>query len=194
MTVLLGNGSGEFSIAPGSPLALGAGTSPRYLAVGDFNGDGIQDLVTADQSSNTVTLLLGNGSGGFTAGSPVPVGSVPVSVAVGDFNGDGLADIATANQSDNTVKVLLGNGSRGFTPAMGSPYPVGTGQTSVVVGDFNGDGIPDLATANQNTGSNNVTVLLGNGGGGFTVSAVAVGGGAVPYSAGSCGLQRGWHS
>ena len=182
VTILLGNGAGVFSTASGSPLALG--TSPRSLAVGDFNGDGIQDLVTANQSSNNVTVLLGNGTGGFTAasGSPFAVGSVPTSIVVADFNGDGMQDLATVNQSDNAATVLLGNGAGGFTAASGSPYTVGTAPTTLVAADFNGDGIPDLATANQNSGSNNVTVLLGNGTGGFTASPVAAGSGIVPYA------------
>ena len=80
-------------------------------------------------------------------------------MVVGDFNGDGVPDLATANYNGNNVTVLLGNGAGGFTPAMGSPFPSGTSPTSLVVGDFNGDGVQDLATANY--GSNNVTVLLG---------------------------------
>jgi hypothetical protein len=165
ISVLLGNGSGGFTAAPGSPVAV---AFPRSVAVGDFNRDGIQDLAVANFAANSVTVLLGNGSGGFTAatGSPITVETLPVSVAVGDFNGDGIQDLATANLSSNNVTVLLGNGSGGFSAATDSPFAVGTGPNSVVVGDFNGDGIQDLATANAS--SNNVTILLGNGSGGFT--------------------------
>ncbi len=168
VTVLLGNGSGGFTPAPGNPFA--AGTLPRSVVVGDFNGDGIQDLATANRTSNNVTVLLGNGSGGFTAapGSPFATGNVPDSVVVGDFNGDGIQDLATANFGSGNVTVLLGNGAGGFTAAAGSPFAAGTNPQSVVVGDFNGDGIQDLAVANSN--SNNVTVLLGNGSGGFTAA------------------------
>jgi len=181
ITVLLGNGSGGFTAAAGSPFPVG--TFPISVAVGDFNGDGIQDLVTANFNSNNITVLLGNGSGGFTAatGSPFAVGSHPYSVAAGDFNGDGIEDVGVANESDGTVTVLLGNGSGGFTAAPGSPFTVGLLPSSLAVGDFNGDGIQDLATANQ--GSGNVTVLLGNGSGGFTAangSPLAVG--ATPFS------------
>jgi len=165
VTVLLGNGTGGFTAALGSPFPVGA--EPQSVAVGDFNGDGKPDLAIANSGANTVTVLLGNGAGGFTPApdSPFPVGAVPVSVAVGDFNGDGKPDLAIANQSGNTVTVLLGNGTGGFTAASGSPFPVGTTPVSVAVGDFNGDGKPDLAIAN--VGSNNVTVLLGTGTGGF---------------------------
>ncbi len=93
---------------------------------------------------------------------------MPVYIAVGDFNGDGIPDFATAGYSSNNLTVLLGNGSGGFSAAPGSPFTVGTTPTSVVVGDFNGDGIQDLVTANH--ASSNLTVLLGNGAGGFTAA------------------------
>jgi hypothetical protein len=132
------------------------------VAVGDFNGDGKPDLAIANihVPNGTVTVLLGDGRGGFTAapGSPFPAGSWPTSVAVGNFNGDGKPDLAIANYDSNTVTVLLGDGKGGFTEAPGSPFPAGRNPESVAVGDFNGDGKPDLAIANQ--GSNNVTVLL----------------------------------
>jgi len=187
VTVLLGDGSGGFTEAPGSPF--NAGTSPYSIAVGDFNGDGIQDLAVGSLNLgvNTVTVLLGNGVGGFAPapGSPFAVGEGPLSIVVGDFNGDGIQDLATANLGDfdgNTVTVLLGDGTGGFAPAPGSPFTVGTEPWSIAVGDFNGDGIPDLAAA---TGAG-VTVLLGNGLGGFTVptgSQYAVGGVYYPPGA-----------
>jgi len=169
VTILLGNGSGGFSPAPGSPVNVG--NSPYAVAVGDFNGDGRQDLAIPNFGSNNVTILLGNGSGGFTpaAGSPVNAGNGPRSVAVGDFNGDGRLDLAVANVNSGNVTILLGNGSGGFTPAVGSPLSVGGGPLSIAVGDFNGDSRQDLTVANNI--SNNVTILLGNGNGGFAQSA-----------------------
>jgi hypothetical protein len=168
VTVLLGNGSGGFKAAPGSPFP--AGTNPAFLAVGDFNQDGIQDLATANYLSNNVTVLLGNGLGGFTAASssPFPVGANPIGVAVADFNADGFQDLAIANNAGLSVTVLLGNGSGGFTADPGSPFPVGTFPDAVAVGDFNVDGIPDLATANYT--NNNVAVLLGGKSGEFTAA------------------------
>ena len=94
------------------------------LVVGDFNGDGILDFASADLVENTVTILLGNGDGTFTAKSTLSVGVEPSSVAVGDFNSDGIQDLAVANNSDNTVSILLGNGDGTFatksTPSVGS--------------------------------------------------------------------------
>ena len=168
VTVMLGNGSGGFTAAPGSPFATGG--DPVYVTVGDFNGDGIQDLATANTSDNTVTVLLGNGSGGFTPapGNPFATGASPGTVVVGDFNGDGIEDLAAANGKDNTVTILLGNGLGGFVAASGSLAATGANPASIAVGDFNRDGIQDLAVADFNDGT--LTVLLGNGTGGFTAA------------------------
>jgi len=79
VSVLLGNGNGTFAAQPDVPV----GSGPDSVAVGDFNGDGRQDLATANQVANTVSVLLGNGNGTFAAQPDVPVGSGPDSVAVG---------------------------------------------------------------------------------------------------------------
>jgi hypothetical protein len=173
ITVLLGNGSGGFTAALGTPYTMGS--DGLFLVAGDFNGDGIQDLAVVNagpgSSPGAVTVLLGTGGGEFSpaTGSPFSLGAGtigPQSIVVGDFNADGIQDLAIENYNTNNVSVLLGNGSGGFAPAAMSPFAVGNHPESVVVGDFNGDGNPDLATANF--GDNTVTVLLGNGAGGFT--------------------------
>jgi hypothetical protein len=182
VSVLLGNGAGGFTKAPGSPFAVAGTGTPWSVAVGDFNRDGRLDLATANGASNSVSVLLGNGAGGFTPapGSPFVVGSLPESLVVGDFNRDGRPDLAVANAASDNVSVLLGNGAGGFTKAPGSPLAVGAPggkPASIAVGDFNRDGRPDLAIANYD--SNSVSVLLGNGAGGFTPaprSPFAVGG------------------
>jgi hypothetical protein len=164
VSVLLGNGNGGFTVAPGSPYSIGDG--PVSLAVGDFNGDGNADLALADATGNTVQILLGNGSGSFKPALIRFTANKPSSVVVGDFNGNGKADVAYTNSGSNNIAVLLGDGTGGFAPAPGSPFAVGAQPSSVAVGDFNADGKPDLAVTNQ--GESDVTVLLGDGTGRFT--------------------------
>ncbi len=158
VTILIGDGSGGFTQATGSPISVGNG--PRFISVGDFNSDGNADLAVAISGFGTVRILLGDGSGGFTqtAGSPVNVGGVPISIAVMDYNLDGKSDLAVANSSSDNIAILLGDGNVGFTQPAGSPISVGDTPAYIVAADFNLDGKPDFAVANAN--SNNVTIQL----------------------------------
>src|SRR5438477_9362799 len=156
-----------------------AGNGPYASAVGDFNGDGKQDLAVTNISTHSVSILLGNGNGSFSAPANFPVGSTPTSLAVGDFNGDGKQDLAVANLGSNTAGVYLGNGVGGFTLSVN--VRVGDGPYSVTVGDFNGDGKPDIATANFS--SNNVSIALGDGTGHFGAATGFAGGLATIYIA-----------
>jgi uncharacterized repeat protein (TIGR01451 family) len=158
VSVLLGHGDGTF----GAPTSFAAGTSPRTLAVADFDGDGKADLVV-DGGANTISVLLGNGDGTFQPQQIFAVGNSPDGVTVGDFNGDHIPDIAAVNNSDNTVSVLLGIGDGGFHAQ--HTFAGGSNPTAVVAGDFNGDGKLDLAIGSSN--GQNVGLLLGNGDGTF---------------------------
>jgi hypothetical protein len=140
------------------------GNVPRSIAVADLNNDGKLDLATANYSSNNISVLLGNGTGGFTV-SNFPVGSDAFAITVGDFNSDNILDLATANNSGNNVSVLLGNVAGGFGTATNFALGPDTNPYDLTVGYFNNDNILDLVTVNNR--SNNVSVLLGNGTGGF---------------------------
>jgi len=162
ITVLLGDGKGGFTEAPGSPFP--AGKTPFGAAIADLNGDGKLDLAVvnysghADQPANDgVTILLGDGHGAFKimAGSPFPTGHAPIRLAVGDVNGDGIPDVVTVNLASNDITVLLG-GKGTFTRA--ATIPVGDHPYGVAVGDLNGDGKADIVVANGR--DNNVSVLL----------------------------------
>ncbi|MBD2005175.1 MULTISPECIES: DUF4347 domain-containing protein [Cyanophyceae] len=150
------------SFAPATNF--GVGTEPSSLVVGDFNGDKILDLVTANLESDNVSVLLGKGDGTFNSASNISVGSGPYSVAIGDINGDKILDLATANYNSYTSSILLGKGDGTFN----SPSNVSHQQFpySVGIGDFNGDGKGDLVTA-KNSDYNNISVSLSNGDGTF---------------------------
>lgn len=172
LTLNVANPASGFISALGSPFS--AGTNPRGIVSGDFNKDGKLDMAVLNQGSANVSILLGNGSGGFTAGGSFSVGSMPSGLTVGDFDGDGNLDLAVANTGSNDVTVLFGNGTGSFVKA-GPTYGAATGAAQIIAGDFNHDGIPDLAVA----GSSNMSLLLGNGFGAFyTVSNTSIGPGA----------------
>lgn len=102
----------------------------------------------------------------------VSVGGSAMGVAVGDFNGDGFLDFVSTNDAPaNSVSIRLGDGNGGFTAPTVSEVPVGAAPHPIAVGDFNGDGFLDFATANQGT-ADNVSIRLGNGNGGFTAPTV----------------------
>jgi hypothetical protein len=150
----------------GAKTDFGTGGHPRGVAVADFNGDGKLDLAVANSFfSNTVSILLGTGTGSFGAKTDFGTGTFPLSVAVGDFNKDGKLDLAVANNNSNTVSILLGTGTGSFGAK--TDFGTGSGPFSVAVGDFNGDGKLDLAVANSDFGSNTVSILLGTGTGSF---------------------------
>jgi hypothetical protein len=177
--VMLGDGNGTFEVKEN----LGE-TNPTTLAVADFNGDGIPDLAINNYGLGGGNVLLGNGDGTFAQPTQAfTTGDSPVAMVAADFNGDGIADLAVLNAcgsddcatstSPGTVTILLGTGNGTLNAQAQSPQ-VGALPQSMVVGDFNGDGIPDLAIANTGSSAgNSVTILLGNGDGTFTTESVS---------------------
>ena len=142
---------------------FGVGGNPPSVVSADFNGDGKLDLAAANSNSNTVSILLGIGTGGFGAKTDFVTGNDPIAVSVGDLNGDGILDLAVANYLGSSVSILLGTGTGSF----GAKTDFGTsnGPSSIAVKDFNGDSNLDMAVVND--GSSTVSILLGTGNGGF---------------------------
>jgi sugar lactone lactonase YvrE len=166
--IFLGKGDGTFQTPVSYNLSDG---SEGGLAVADFNGDGMLDLVAG--SNHSVSVLLGNGDGTFHAEVTYPVGPIDSGyiaggVAVGDFNNDGVPDISVVNtissQVPSTVSILIGNGNGTFQPQV--QYAAGYAPEWVTAGDLNGDGKLDLAVCSVGT-SPTMGVLLGNGDGTF---------------------------
>lgn len=154
-----------------SNAAFGTGLRPVFVATGDFNGDGIEDVAVLNQcgsdptcsSGGSMSVLLGKPDGTFQSHVDYPLGIDPGFAVVGDFSGDGSVDIAVTNSSSNTISILLGKGDGTFQSPVN--YTTGGGPVSAVMGDFNRDGHPDLAVANA--GSQSISIFLGNGDGTF---------------------------
>jgi len=161
--VLLGDGQGNFSVNNTTSLSSGY---PVGAAVGDVDGDGNADLVTANWDWGTISVLRGDGAGGFSSVNDYYAGYTPRSVAMGDLDGDLDMDLAMANTWGNTVSVMLNDGAGGFGAVQS--YTAGAVPYYVGLADFNDDNISDLVTANINGGD--ISVLIGKGDGTFNVA------------------------
>jgi len=166
--VYLGNGAGSF----GSPTFFPVANKPvARIVTADFNHDGILDVAVTNNDQNaasytyvpSLSVLLGNGAGAFSAAKTYDTGSGTSSVAIADFNNDTHPDIAVANglrsaYPDNRVGILYGDGKGAFSAAQ--RFVSGLNPFDLSVADFNTDGKPDIATPNFR--GEDVSILLNN--------------------------------
>lgn len=152
----------------GAPTDYGVYFLPDALAVGDVTGDGMPDVVVADDGltpPGSLSYLVGTGGGSFRAVvNGGYIADTPASLALADLDGDGKPDLITADYGSNAISVAPGNGD-GIETDTRVSYATGVAPMSVAVGDVNGDGRLDVAVADY--GSDAVSVLLGNGNGSF---------------------------
>ena len=147
----------DFGFRYGRGFAPEPSTQARPISVisGDFNKDGKQDLIAANLFSGSISVLIGDGAGGFSMPNNIPVITnfvgVPGSVAAGDFNGDGNLDVAIPVLYDpGRVIVMNGDGTGNFVFA--NEYATGQNSTAITIADFNSDSKPDIAVANKGDG------------------------------------------
>ena len=177
ISVLLGRGDGTFVAArtfpAGDRLARGGDGDAYDVEAVDADRDGAPDLAVANRASNDLSLLIGDGRGGFRAGAIYPVGESPYDVEAADFDGDGEPDLAVGNGGTRDISILTGRGDGTFTPR---PHQgVGLWAFALAAADVDGDGHEDLAVAsNPNTTyvegkeyAGSATILLGRGDGTF---------------------------
>jgi hypothetical protein len=159
--VMLNQGNANFGPSPfGNAKFYSVGSGGEGMAIGDLNGDGKPDVAVTDFDSNQVSVLLGNGDGTFKSQSIFAVGNKPLSIALADFAGTGHLSMVLTTQPNamdgNGVQIYLGNGDGTFTFYQG--LATGSSPLYVTVGDFNGDGVPDIAVVDNASGV--VSILL----------------------------------
>ena len=181
VSVLLGNGSGGFAAAVSVPVGL----APSGVTSGDVTGDGVADVVAVNSSSDSVSLLIGPFDadiGNFAEIHDLPTGFAPDSVVLADLDRSGGLDIAVhanslASTGPDYVSVLLNSGGGLFQPAVDYPAVGVRLATGIATGDFNADGVGDIAVAGLDTST--VGVLLSDGHGHLGPAAVLAAAGPI---------------
>lgn len=138
------------------------GENPTSIATADFNGDGSTDLITTNISSNTLSILFGNGDGSFQKQESIRTCQEPRNLAINEFSGDPQDDLAVACSGSDQIAILFGQPDGSFTP--GQAYDVHQTPVSIASEDYNGDGRPDLAVALRN---DKIKLFFSQGRGGF---------------------------
>ena len=194
VSILIGTGDGNFKAAVNYPV----GADPVAIVAGDFNHDGHLDLAVLNSNPNSsgaggsISILTGQGDGTFAAGATYGLGFIPTALAVGDFDGDGNLDLAVVISNPNIllnagfVTILMGSTSGAFSAQ--ANYGVGLIPSSIVAGDFNGDGRLDLAVGSSAVSLTNpqseISILVNAGSGNFSSGGSLVIGptGSIPIS------------
>lgn len=166
------DGTGLYSSFSVFPLPNGNTPSPNEGA--DFNGDGKLDLAVGNAGNDQLSILLGDGSGGFDSLTSYQAASAVRGVCILDLDGDGDWDVVTANRSGSTLALHKNNGNGTFAPRT-TMDAHGTQETACAVGDANNDGVLDVFVGSY--GSNEIGVMLGDGNGSLTFSAEVAAGG-----------------
>ena len=143
-----------------------SGQGASYVTAGDLNGDGIRDLAVANEN-NTLSVLRGDGAGGYAAAVHYPSGTLTQALAMADLNGDARPDLVTANYIEGTLGVYMNHGDGTFSAPQA--ITVGYHPRYVVAADLDGDGNMDLVAANYGDayGPGSISVLKGHGDGTF---------------------------
>jgi hypothetical protein len=142
LALLLGNGDGTFQ----EPQILPLPSAASSLAVGDFNNDGKLDVAATLATAAEVSVMLGDGTGGFGPAALYAVGASPNSLIAADFNHDGSLDLVMVCGGENDFETLLGKGDGTFA-APTSGFFAAPNPQRIAIGDFNGDGKPDVVEA-----------------------------------------------
>jgi hypothetical protein len=166
LTVRLGRSDGTFQETASMPVS---GRKPRALVAGDFNGDGIPDLLIGNEDG-TVTLFLIDGTGRVAPGREIAHLQSVTSIAVADFNKDGITDFAVSDWRTSTVTVYFGSANGFFDHTWSFPLRMRGTAPQIATADFNDDGIPDLVVVYGEDDDPTFDVMLGNGNGTLTIA------------------------